>query len=39
LAGQEDQIFRKVTVAVLALVALTGVEALILVTLFENWTR
>jgi lactate permease len=39
LAGQEDQIFRKVTVAVLALVALTGIEALILVTLFENWTR
>jgi lactate permease len=39
LAGQEDQIFRKVTVAVLALVALTGVEAMILVTLFENWTR
>jgi lactate permease len=39
LAGQEDQIFRKVTIAVLALVALTGIEAMILVTLFENWTR
>jgi lactate permease len=39
LAGREDEIFRKVTVAVLALTALVGIEALILVTLLSGWTR
>ena len=39
LAGREDEIFRKVTVAVLLLTLLVGVQALVLVTLLESWTR
>jgi lactate permease len=39
LAGRENEIFRKVTVAVLALVLLTGIEALVLVMLISGWTR
>jgi lactate permease len=39
LAGHEDEIFRKVTVAVLLLTLLVGVQALVLVTLLESWTR
>ena len=39
LAGREDEIFRRVTVAVLLLTALVGVQALIMVTLLSGWTR
>jgi len=39
LAGRENEVFRAVTVAVLALVALAGIEALVLVLWVEGWTR
>ena len=39
LGGRENEIFRAVTVAVLALVALAGIEALVLVLWVEGWTR
>ena len=38
LAGRENEVFRAVTVAVLALVALAGLEALILVLWIPGWT-
>ena len=39
LAGREDEIFRKATLAVLLLTAMVGIQALILVTFLSSWTR
>lgn len=39
LSGREKEIFTKVTVAILLLVLLSGLEALLLVELLPQWTR